>query len=157
MCCCSSVFPRSDAFPCFCCLVFSSLLLPRLLLFHDRWNRKTRGRNRAIDLCFRVVPASWSRTPSWIPPLSHAHTLWLLSQQENNFEPLYIQNAKKKPIINRLKKASAKCDEIILATDEDREGEAISWHLLQVKNLGGVGGVVGCRGSRIYHVGLSGG
>ncbi|CAM9633486.1 unnamed protein product [Scytosiphon promiscuus] len=51
---------------------------------------------------------------------------------ENNFEPLYIQNAKKKPIINRLKKASAKCDEIILATDEDREGEAISWHLLQV-------------------------
>lgn len=53
-------------------------------------------------------------------------------QQENGFEPLYIQNAKKKPIINRLKKASAKCDEIILATDEDREGEAISWHLLQV-------------------------
>ncbi|CAM9483728.1 unnamed protein product, partial [Hapterophycus canaliculatus] len=51
---------------------------------------------------------------------------------ENDFEPLYIQNAKKKPIINRLKKASAKCDEIILATDEDREGEAISWHLLQV-------------------------
>ncbi|CAN0320026.1 unnamed protein product, partial [Ectocarpus sp. 6 AP-2014] len=51
---------------------------------------------------------------------------------ENDFEPLYIQNPKKKAIITRLKKASAKCDEIILATDEDREGEAISWHLLQV-------------------------
>lgn len=56
------------------------------------------------------------------------------NKQENGFEPLYIQNVKKKPIINRLKKASAKCDEIILATDEDREGEAISWHLLQVSN-----------------------
>ncbi|CAB1110541.1 unnamed protein product [Ectocarpus sp. CCAP 1310/34] len=51
---------------------------------------------------------------------------------ENDFKPLYIQNPKKKAIITRLKKASAKCDEIILATDEDREGEAISWHLLQV-------------------------
>lgn len=46
---------------------------------------------------------------------------------------MYIPNLSKKAIVNRLKKAAAKADEIILATDEDREGEAISWHLLQVR------------------------
>lgn len=57
------------------------------------------------------------------------------SGQENDFKPLYIPNPRKKAIVNRLKKAAAKCDEIVLATDEDREGEAISWHLLQVKSI----------------------
>lgn len=41
-------------------------------------------------------------------------------------------NPSKKAIVNRLRKAASKSDEIVLATDGDREGEAISWHLLQV-------------------------
>lgn len=48
---------------------------------------------------------------------------------ENNFEPRYINVRGKAPIINELKKESKKADKVYLATDPDREGEAISWHL----------------------------
>src|SRR3989344_5862356 len=48
---------------------------------------------------------------------------------ENNFEPHYIIPLKAKKNLTALKKQAAKADEIILATDEDREGEAIAWHL----------------------------
>lgn len=47
----------------------------------------------------------------------------------NDFEPLYVVGSKKKKILSELKKLMAECGELILATDEDREGEAISWHL----------------------------
>ncbi len=48
---------------------------------------------------------------------------------ENNFEPLYINIRGKAPIINELKKASQKASVVYLATDPDREGEAIGWHI----------------------------
>ncbi len=48
---------------------------------------------------------------------------------ENNFEPKYITIRGKGDIIDKLKKASKKSEKIYLATDPDREGEAISWHL----------------------------
>lgn len=48
---------------------------------------------------------------------------------ENNFEPKYITIRGKGEIIDKLKKASKKSEKIYLATDPDREGEAISWHL----------------------------
>lgn len=48
---------------------------------------------------------------------------------ENNFEPNYIPIAGKKKEISALKKMAKESDKIILATDPDREGEAISWHL----------------------------
>ncbi len=48
---------------------------------------------------------------------------------ENNFEPEYIKVRGKAKTINELKKESEKADKIYLATDPDREGEAISWHL----------------------------
>ncbi|MCL2323756.1 MAG: type I DNA topoisomerase [Oscillospiraceae bacterium] len=48
---------------------------------------------------------------------------------ENNFEPKYITIRGKGEIIEKLKKASKKSEKIYLATDPDREGEAISWHL----------------------------
>ena len=48
---------------------------------------------------------------------------------ENNFEPNYIPISGKKKIINSLKKESLNSDIVYLATDPDREGEAISWHL----------------------------
>ena len=50
----------------------------------------------------------------------------------NGFEPLYVPMAGKAEVLKRLKKLSGECSRILLATDEDREGEAISWHLLQV-------------------------
>lgn len=50
---------------------------------------------------------------------------------ENDFEPLYIIPAAKKDHVKQLRKAVKEADEIFLATDEDREGESISWHLLQ--------------------------
>ena len=50
---------------------------------------------------------------------------------ENDFEPLYVVQADKKATIRKLKDALKNVDELYLATDEDREGEAIAWHLLQ--------------------------
>ncbi|CAM9388970.1 unnamed protein product, partial [Discosporangium mesarthrocarpum] len=50
----------------------------------------------------------------------------------NDFTPVYVVPPQKKTVVTRLRKLARECSEIILATDEDREGEAISWHLLQV-------------------------
>jgi DNA topoisomerase-1 len=49
-----------------------------------------------------------------------------------DFEPLYVIPAKKKKLISELKSALKEADELILATDEDREGESIGWHLAEV-------------------------
>jgi DNA topoisomerase-1 len=51
---------------------------------------------------------------------------------EANFEPLYVVPKDKKKIVQQLKDALKEADELVLATDEDREGESISWHLLQL-------------------------
>ncbi|MGB3206681.1 MAG: type I DNA topoisomerase [Crinalium sp.] len=51
---------------------------------------------------------------------------------EADFEPLYVVPKDKKKIVKLLKDALKEADELILATDEDREGESISWHLLQL-------------------------
>jgi DNA topoisomerase-1 len=51
---------------------------------------------------------------------------------EHDFEPLYIVDPDKKHVVADLKKRLAEADELLLATDEDREGEAIAWHLLEV-------------------------
>ena len=50
---------------------------------------------------------------------------------DNGFEPLYVVNPDKRSTIRALKDALAGADELLLATDDDREGEAIAWHLLQ--------------------------
>ena len=52
-----------------------------------------------------------------------------------NYEPNYVISADKKPVIKRLKEKVEKADKIYLATDPDREGEAISWHLQEVLGL----------------------
>ena len=54
---------------------------------------------------------------------------------ENNFKPQYINMADKKDVINKLKEAAAKSEQVLLATDPDREGEAISWHLAHILGL----------------------
>jgi DNA topoisomerase-1 len=51
---------------------------------------------------------------------------------EKDFEPLYIVPADKKAVVRDLKEAVEHADALFLATDEDREGESISWHLLQL-------------------------
>ena len=51
---------------------------------------------------------------------------------EEDFEPLYVVDADKKKTVAELKKLLKGADELLLATDEDREGEAIAWHLLEV-------------------------
>lgn len=53
----------------------------------------------------------------------------------NNFEPKYIVLDDKKALINDIRKKAQEADVIWLATDDDREGEAISWHLMQVTNM----------------------
>ena len=50
---------------------------------------------------------------------------------ENNFAVQYLIPRKASPNVKKLKKEAKKAEEIILATDEDREGEAISWHLIE--------------------------
>ena len=54
---------------------------------------------------------------------------------ENNFEPTYEISPDKKAVVKELKDLAKKADVVWLATDEDREGEAISWHLLEALKL----------------------
>ena len=51
---------------------------------------------------------------------------------ENDFAPLYVINPDKKGKVSELKALLKEADELLLATDEDREGEAIAWHLVEV-------------------------
>ena len=51
---------------------------------------------------------------------------------EQDFEPLYVETPDKKKKIAELRKELRSADQLLLATDEDREGEAIAWHLVQV-------------------------
>ncbi|MEK9208805.1 MAG: toprim domain-containing protein, partial [Patescibacteria group bacterium] len=54
---------------------------------------------------------------------------------EHEFAPTYIVPTKAKKNLTELKKEAAKADTIVLATDEDREGEAIAWHLFEALGL----------------------
>lgn len=54
---------------------------------------------------------------------------------ENNFEPKYAISSDKKQVVQELKKLSKDAETVWLATDEDREGEAISWHLKEALGL----------------------
>ncbi|RYG43127.1 MAG: type I DNA topoisomerase, partial [Chitinophagaceae bacterium] len=54
---------------------------------------------------------------------------------KNRFQPKYIVPAEKERVVKELKAVAKKADEVWLASDEDREGESISWHLAEVLNL----------------------
>jgi len=79
----------------------------------------------------RDLPASAEE----IPP-THKDKSWanLGVDVENDFDPLYVVPKSKSKVVKELKEALKGASELILATDEDREGESISWHLLQVLN-----------------------
>ena len=54
---------------------------------------------------------------------------------ENDFKPNYVEMKEKADVIKNLREEAAKADTVYLATDPDREGEAISWHLAYILNL----------------------
>ncbi|WP_336921388.1 type I DNA topoisomerase [Aquipuribacter sp. SD81] len=70
--------------------------------------------------------------PSELPPELKKGPLGKFAVDvENGFEPYYVVDADKKKKVTELRRALKDVDELILATDEDREGEAIAWHLLE--------------------------
>ncbi len=69
------------------------------------------------------VPADVKKNASWAR---------LGVDVENDFRPLYIVDPEKRQHIAKLKKLIKESDEVLLATDEDREGESIAWHLFEV-------------------------
>jgi DNA topoisomerase-1 len=54
---------------------------------------------------------------------------------KHDFEPTYVIPKKAEPVVANLQKLAKKAERVILATDEDREGEAIAWHLIQALEL----------------------
>ncbi len=69
-------------------------------------------------------------------PKSHKSEKWarLGIDVDNDFKPLYVVSKDKKDHVKKLKTLLKDASELLLATDEDREGEAIAWHLLEVLN-----------------------
>jgi len=54
---------------------------------------------------------------------------------ENNFKPKYRVPNEKRPVVKEIKSSAAKAEDVFLATDPDREGEAIAWHLLEAAEI----------------------
>ena len=79
----------------------------------------------------RDLPASASEIPEKYKKLGWSR---LGVNVENDFEPLYVIPSDKKKIVRELKSALKDAEALFIATDEDREGESIGWHLLQVLN-----------------------
>jgi DNA topoisomerase IA len=79
----------------------------------------------------RDLPSSGRRDPG---RLRRSGKPWARTgvDVENGFEPLYVVPAEKKAQVKKLKDLLADASELYLATDEDREGEAIAWHLHEV-------------------------
>ncbi|ASC72567.1 DNA topoisomerase I [Halomicronema hongdechloris C2206] len=77
----------------------------------------------------RDLPKSASEIP---PAVKGEKWAQLGVNPDADFEPLYVVPSDKKKVVKELKAALKEANELVLATDEDREGESISWHLLQV-------------------------
>ncbi|MBV7329697.1 type I DNA topoisomerase [Chloroflexi bacterium TSY] len=77
----------------------------------------------------RDLPASASEVPASIKGESWAR---LGVNVQNDFEPCYVVPRDKKKTVSELKSILKEADELILATDEDREGESIGWHLIEL-------------------------
>lgn len=82
-----------------------------------------------VDSCnghIRDLPASAKEIPAKLKKNKWAN---LGIDIDHDYEPLYVVSPQKKKTVARLKKLVKEADELILATDEDREGEGISWHI----------------------------
>ncbi len=85
-----------------------------------------------VEACMghvRDLPSSAAEIPAAVKKEKWAR---LGVDVEHGFKPLYVVPADKRKTVKGLKDALAGADELILATDEDREGESIGWHLLEV-------------------------
>ena len=94
--------------------------------------RRFLGRGYQIEASMghvRDLPASASEIPEKYKKQDWAR---LGVNVEEDFEPLYIVSPKKKKVVTKLKSALKNADELYIATDEDREGESIGWHLLEL-------------------------
>src|SRR5512137_2529162 len=77
----------------------------------------------------RDLPSSASEIP---PKLKGEAWARLGVNVEKDFDPLYVVPASKKKVVAHLKEVMEQVEELLLATDEDREGESIGWHLTEV-------------------------
>jgi DNA topoisomerase-1 len=77
----------------------------------------------------RDLPAAAAEIPAAYKGESWAH---LGVDVDNHFKPLYVVSSRKKDQVRKLKALMKEASELYLATDEDREGESIAWHLLEV-------------------------
>jgi DNA topoisomerase-1 len=73
--------------------------------------------NRAADIPLKIKKQPWGR---------------MAVDVDNDFTPYYVVDPNKKNVVADLRKKLKDADELLLATDEDREGEAIAWHLFEV-------------------------
>ncbi len=77
----------------------------------------------------RDLPASASQIPAAVKKEAWSR---LGINVAEDFEPLYVVPAEKKKVVQHLKKSLKESSELVIATDEDREGESIGWHLVNV-------------------------
>ncbi|MCC5926800.1 MAG: type I DNA topoisomerase [Bacteroidetes bacterium] len=94
--------------------------------------RKFLDKNFTVDSSYghiRDLPASAKEIPAKFKKEKWAN---LGINTDDDFEPLYVISAEKKKVVKKLKDLLKDSDELILATDEDREGEGIAWHILEV-------------------------
>lgn len=94
--------------------------------------RKFLGRDYIVESCMghvRDLPQSSKDIPEKLKKEKWAQ---LGVNVDKNFEPLYMVPRDKQKVVKNLKDKLEQADELILATDEDREGESISWHLVEV-------------------------
>jgi DNA topoisomerase-1 len=82
----------------------------------------------------RDLPSSASEIPAKVKSQPWAR---LGVNVENDFEPLYVIPTAKKKVVGQLRQVVKEADELWLATDEDREGESIGWHLTEVLDYSG--------------------
>lgn len=94
--------------------------------------RKFLGKEFTVDSSYghiRDLPSSAKEIPAKYKKEKWAN---IGIDVDNGYKPLYVISSEKNKVVKKLKELLAKSDELILATDEDREGEGISWHLQEV-------------------------
>jgi DNA topoisomerase-1 len=94
--------------------------------------RKFLSKDFLVDSSYghiRDLPASAKEIPAKLKKEKWAN---LGINTDDDFEPLYVVSSEKKKVVKKLKDLLSDVDELILATDEDREGEGIAWHILEV-------------------------
>ena len=117
-------------------LVSETIMTKRLVIVESPTKAKTLSKFLGSEFIvessvghIRDLPANAAEIPKRYKGESWAR---LGVQVDEAFKPLYVVQPAKKATIAELKRALKQADELLLATDEDREGEAISWHLIEV-------------------------